>query len=117
MKQNSCLFRNIHDPTYATLKETLEINVITTPLRELVLNIRKKERAVDRKADNVKCVWRLAGEMGLIKDEPLSKRPRRTQGGEEKMVQGTQSLAPVLNPNMEGITKITVYQKNTRLLS
>ena len=91
------------------MKETLEINVITTPLRELVLNIRKKERATARKVDHVKRVRRLAGEMGLIKEatEPLPKRPRRTQGGEEKSVQGTQSLPPVINPNMEGIIKIS----------
>jgi len=75
-----------------------------------VLNIRKKERATARKVDHVKRVRRLAGEMGLIKEatvtEPLPKRPRRTQGGEEKTVQGTQSLPPVINPNMEGIIKI-----------
>jgi len=102
----SLFLRNIHNPAYTTLKETLEINVITTPLRELVLNNRKKECAMARKANNVKRVQRLAGEMGLIKEESLPKRPRRTQGGEEKTVQGTHSLPPVINPNMEGIIKI-----------
>jgi len=90
----------------ATVEETLEINVITTPLRDLVLTIRKKERSMSRKAESVKRVRRLAGEMGLIKEEPLPKRPRRTQGGEEKIVQGTQPLPPVINPNMDGIIKI-----------
>jgi len=49
----SLFLRNIHDPTYFTLKETFEINVLHTTLKELVLNIKKKERSMARKDDYV----------------------------------------------------------------
>jgi len=97
----SLFLRNIHDPTYSTLKETLEINVLHTTLKELVLNIRKKERSMARKDDNVKRVRRLAREIGIINEEPSPKKIP------EKSTPGSQLLPTVLHPNIEGIIKIS----------
>ena len=103
----SLFLRNIHDPTYSTLKETLEINVLDTTLKELDLNIRKKERSMARKDDNVKRVRRLTSELGIFNEMPPTKKVRQTQGGDEqKTIPGTQALPAVLHPNMEGIIKI-----------
>ena len=101
----SLFLRNIHDTEYATLKEALEMNVVTSTLESLVLKLRKKEHTLQRAVDNKRRVRRQAIEYDLIPTiERTTKRPRRSKC--EKDETRKASLPSVIHPNLDGLIYI-----------
>ena len=95
---------NIMDPEFKPLKEYLSTALETRTLRDLVVEIQKKELALNRHADLKKRVRRQAMAHNLLNNS-LSKRVRRAETTSEE-TSGTTSLPAIIKPNLKGFIHV-----------
>ena len=93
---------NITDPEFKSLKEYLSTSLDTRTLRDLIVEIQKKELALNRRADLKRRVRRQALAHEILVEEPPTKRARRMGSEDAKCT----LLPKVIKPNLDGIIYI-----------